>query len=237
MSNVKIFDATEGDLSYQTVNVVGVTKSLVEGIEGAQELVAYMARVSNPDNQMNTKTSGGLLRYCARNSHWSIFEMVNIQLEITTTRDIARQLLRHYSVKFQEFSQRYANPVDDLFFVIRECRMQDEKNRQNSKKTDDEIIKDWWRNAQLQLIHKAKDTYDDAVKSGVAKEQARSVLPEGNTGSKLYANMNLRSIITYCNMRRGNGTQAEHIDLANKIWEACLPHFNFLTELDKKETN
>lgn len=232
MSELVIYDGTDGNFDWQQVRAVGITKSLVEGIDGAQELAAYMARVSNPDNQMNTRTSAGLLRYCARNAHWSIFSMVNIQLEVQTTRDIGRQLLRHDSIKFQEFSQRYANPVDDLFFVLRECRLQDEKNRQNSNKTDDEIIKDFWRNGQLQVIDKSIEIYQSAVQGGVAKEQARSVLPEGNTGSRLYANVSLRSVIHYCNLRRGNGTQLEHIDLADKIWNEAVKYFPFLLELE-----
>lgn len=231
----KIYDATNGDLSYQQVKAVGITKSLVDGIEGAQELAAYMARVSNPDNQLNTGTSQGLLKYCAKHAHWSIFSMVNIQLEVQTTRDIARQFLRHDSIKFQEFSQRYADPTEDLFFVVRELRLQDDKNRQNSIKVDNHELTSEWEDLQLEVIEKAIQNYKVAIANKVAKEQARCLLPEGNTGSRMYANCSLRSVIHYCSLRRGNGTQLEHIDLANKIWEESVKHFDFLLKLENKE--
>ena len=152
-----------------------------EGIEDIQELVAFCARVSNPSNQLNTETSEKLISYLIKNSHWSPLEMVSACLEIETTRDIARQMLRHRSFSFQEFSQRYANPVKDLEFVIREARMQDPKNRQNSIKTDNKKISEEWTNLQKEVIEMATNTYNWAIESGIAKEQARSVLPEGNT--------------------------------------------------------
>ena len=150
-----------------------------EGIDNAQELVAFCARVSNPSNQLNTETSEKLINYLIKNAHWSPLEMVSACLEIETTRDIARQILRHRSFSFQEFSQRYANPVEDLEFVIREARLQDPKNRQNSVETEDEKIINEWEKLQNSLIENAKDVYNWAIENGIAKEQARSVLPEG----------------------------------------------------------
>lgn len=221
------------DYKHQEVKIIGYTKPLIEGIETPQELIAYMARVSNPSNQLNNQTSEGLLKYCARNSHWSIFEMVNLQFEIKTTRDIARQLLRHQSNKFQEYSQRYADPTKDLDFVIREARMQDTKNRQNSIPCDDPQIQAFWEEYQKRVIQVSTDAYKWAVSNGIAKEQARVVLPEGNTESRLYLNSNVRSIIHYCNLRRGSGTQLEHIDLANKLWIESCKYFPFLFEVDQ----
>ena len=165
-----------------------------EGIVDAQELIAYCARVSNPSNQMNTKTSEKLIKYLIKNAHWSPLEMVSACLEIETTRDIARQILRHRSFSFQEFSQRYANPVDDLDFTIREARLQDEENRQNSIETDDQELKDQWVDLQNNVITTAKEAYLWAIDNGIAKEQARAVLPEGNTVSKLYMNGTIRSL-------------------------------------------
>lgn len=193
-----------------------------------------MARVSNPSNQMNTQTTAKLLKYCAKNSHWSIFGMVNLNFEVTTTRDIGRQLLRHSSIIPQEFSQRYADPTKDLFFVLREARLQDQKNRQNSIACEDTQISAFWEQYQKKVIETAQEAYSWAVEHGIAKEQARVVLPEGNTGSKLYLNANLRSIIHYCDVRRGNGTQLEHIDLANKIWNLTVEQFPFLLEFNKE---
>ena len=157
-----------------------------EGIDNAQELVAFCARVSNPSNQLNTETSEKLINYLIKNAHWSPLEMVSACLEIETTRDIARQILRHRSFSFQEFSQRYANPVEDLEFVIREARLQDPKNRQNSVETEDEKIINEWEKLQNSLIENAKEVYNWAIENGIAKEQARSVLPEGNTVSRIY---------------------------------------------------
>ncbi len=185
-----------------------------EGIVDAQELIAYCARVSNPSNQMNTETSEKLIKYLINNAHWSPLEMVSACLEIETTRDIARQILRHRSFSFQEFSQRYASPVEDLDFVIREARMQDEKNRQNSLETDDSNLIVEWENYQKNVINASKEAYEWAINNGIAKEQARSVLPEGNTVSRLYMNGTIRSWIHYIQLRSGNGTQKEHSEIA-----------------------
>jgi thymidylate synthase (FAD) len=184
------------------------------GIQDAQELIAYCARVSNPTNQFNTDTSEKLIRYLIKHAHWSPLEMVSACLEIETTRDIARQLLRHRSFTFQEFSQRYADPVQELNFVFRDARLQDTKNRQNSIKVDDELLQKRWAQKQEQLIAQAKETYAWAIEHGIAKEQARAVLPEGNTVSRLYVNGTLRSWIHYIQLRSGNGTQLEHQELA-----------------------
>ena len=185
----------------------------------AQELVAFCARVSNPSNQLNTETSEKLITYLIKNAHWSPLEMVSACLEIETTRDIARQMLRHRSFSFQEFSQRYANPVEDLEFVTREARMQDPKNRQNSIDTDNsEIVKEW-TSKQNEVIEAATNAYNWAIDSGIAKEQARSVLPEGNTVSRLYMNGTLRSWIHYIELRAGNGTQKEHMEIAKACAE------------------
>ena len=185
-----------------------------EGIKNIQELVAFCARVSNPSNQLNTETSEKLISYLIKNAHWSPLEMVSACLEIETTRDIARQMLRHRSFSFQEFSQRYANPVKDLEFVTRETRMQDPKNRQNSIETDNTKIAEEWNNIQNEVIQTATNAYNWAIKSGIAKEQARAVLPEGNTVSRLYMNGTLRSWIHYIQLRAANGTQKEHMEIA-----------------------
>jgi len=184
------------------------------GIDDAQELIAYCARVSNPSNQLNTETSEKLIRYLVKHAHWSPLEMVSACVEIETTRDIARQILRHRSFSFQEFSQRYADPTRDLSFTIREARLQDPKNRQNSVPLDGTlghaIIQDEWRDRQLELIRVAKETYEWAISKGIAKEQARAVLPEGLTVSRLYMNGTLRSWVHFIELRSGNGTQKEH---------------------------
>jgi len=190
-----------------------------EGISDAQELVAFCARVSNPSNQLNTETSEKLITYLIKNAHWSPLEMVSACLEIETTRDIARQMLRHRSFSFQEFSQRYANPVEDLEFVTREARMQDPKNRQNSIDTDNSEIVNEWTSKQNEVIEAATNAYNWAIDSGIAKEQARSVLPEGNTVSRLYMNGTLRSWIHYIELRAGNGTQKEHMEIAKACAE------------------
>jgi thymidylate synthase (FAD) len=186
-----------------------------EGLMDVQELVAFCARVSNPSNQFNTETSEKLIRYLIKHSHWSPLEMVSACLEIETTRDIARQILRHRSFSFQEFSQRYADPTKDLDFVVREARLQDTKNRQNSVEmdlTDDaqRQIAYQWENLQKDLINKTRDVYAWAITKGIAKEQARAVLPEGLTVSRLYMNGTLRSWIHFIELRSGNGTQKEH---------------------------
>lgn len=198
--------------------------------ESAQDLVAYCARVSNPSNQNNKETSEKLLKYLAKHKHWSPFEMVSACLEIETTRDIARQLLRHRSFSFQEFSQRYADPTEDLEFVAREARLQDPKNRQNSIPVDwdDEQhrrINEDFRMKQIAFIRQAKELYNWAIDKGIAKEQARAVLPEGNTVSRLYVNGTLRSWIHYIELRSGNGTQLEHMELARAVAEAISKIF------------
>ena len=182
-----------------------------------QELVAYCARVSNPANQFNSDTSEKLIRYLVRNAHWSPLEMVSACIEITTTRDIARQILRHRSFSFQEFSQRYADPVQELDFVLREARLQDSKNRQNSIETDNLALQSWWEERQRRVIEECKNTYEWAIAKGIAKEQARAVLPEGLTVSRLLMNGTLRSWIHYIQLRSANGTQKEHILIAQEI--------------------
>lgn len=185
-----------------------------EGLIDVQELVAYCARVSNPSNQFNTDTSEKLIKYLIKHKHWSPLEMVSACLEIDTTRDIARQILRHRSFSFQEFSQRYADPTKDLSFVLREARLQDEKNRQNSIEMEptlgNAMIQDEWKQRQLDLIRQVKDTYEWALSKGIAKEQARAVLPEGLTASRMYMNGTLRSWIHFIELRSANGTQKEH---------------------------
>jgi thymidylate synthase (FAD) len=175
-----------------------------------QDLVSFCARVSNPSNQLNSETSEKLIRYLIKNKHWSPLEMVSACLEIETTRDIARQILRHRSFSFQEFSQRYADPTKDLDFVIREARLQDTKNRQNSIDTSDSELIAWWDAKQKFLIDFVKETYAEAIEKGIAKEQARAILPEGNTVSRLYMNGTLRSWCHFIELRSANGTQKEH---------------------------
>ena len=205
---------------------------LNEGIDNAQELVAFCARVSNPSNQLNTETSEKLIKYLIKNAHWSPLEMVSACLEIETTRDIARQILRHRSFSFQEFSQRYANPVKDLEFVTREARLQDLKNRQNSIENDDEEISNMWIEKQEHLINEAREAYNWAIENGIAKEQARAVLPEGNTVSRMYMNGTLRSWIHYIELRSGNGTQKEHMEIAVACAEVITKIFPMSKNLD-----
>ena len=205
---------------------------LNEGIDNAQELVAFCARVSNPSNQLNTETSEKLIKYLIKNAHWSPLEMVSACLEIETTRDIARQILRHRSFSFQEFSQRYANPVKDLEFVTREARLQDLKNRQNSIENDDEEISNMWIEKQEHLINEARETYNWAIENGIAKEQARAVLPEGNTVSRMYMNGTLRSWIHYIELRSGNGTQREHMEIAVACAEVITKIFPMSKNFD-----
>ena len=188
-----------------------------------QDLVAYCARVSNPANQNNTETNEKLINYLIRNDHWSPLEMVSICLEIETTRDIARQILRHRSFSFQEFSQRYA--VADLGFVTRETRMQDAKNRQNSIPIEDSILEDQWITAQNLIAEYAENAYKWAIENGIAKEQARAVLPEGMTVSRMYMNGTLRSWVHYIQLRSGNGTQKEHREVALACAKAIEPIF------------
>ena len=205
---------------------------LNEGIDNAQELVAFCARVSNPSNQINTETSEKLIKYLIKNAHWSPLEMVSACLEIETTRDIARQILRHRSFSFQEFSQRYANPVKDLEFVTREARLQDLKNRQNSIENEDEEISNIWVEKQENIINEAKKTYNWAIENGIAKEQARAVLPEGNTVSRMYMNGTLRSWVHYIELRSGNGTQKEHMEIALACAEVIAKIFPMSENFD-----
>jgi len=195
-----------------------------------QELIAYTARVSNPTNQNNTETSEKLLRYLMREAHWSPFEMVSACLEVTTTRDIARQLLRHRSFSFQEFSQRYADPTLDLSFEFKDARLQDTKNRQNSIETDDAELQLNWLKKQAEVVSAAKESYAWAIENGVAKEQARAVLPEGIMESRLYVNGTIRSWIHYIGLRSGHGTQKEHIELARECSKAIEPIFPMIKE-------
>ena len=196
------------------VKLVSYSQPTVEfrdlGLTDAQELIAYCARVSNPSNQLNSETSEKLIRYLVRHAHWSPLEMVSACVEITTTRDIARQILRHRSFSFQEFSQRYADPTKDLKFVTREARLQDPKNRQNSVEVEDQLLQNEWYRAQQRVIYAAQREYEWAIKNGIAKEQARAVLPEGLIESRLYMHGTLRSWIHFIELRSGNGTQKEH---------------------------
>ena len=190
--------------------------------DSALDLVAYCARVSNPSNQNNTATNEKLVKYLMKHKHWSPLEMVSVCLEIETTRDIARQILRHRSFSFQEFSQRYADPTKDLEFEIRQARLQDPKNRQNSIELDSEmdghaVLQGEWKNKQQRVIDASLDAYNWAISKGIAKEQARAVLPEGNTMSRLYVNGTLRSWIHYIELREANGTQLEHIEIAKEV--------------------
>jgi len=203
------------------VRLVSYSKPTAEfekdGISDVQELVAFCARVSNPSNQNNKDTSKKLIKYLINNKHWSPLEMVTACVEIETTRDIARQILRHRSFSFQEFSQRYADPTKDLSFVVREARLQDVKNRQNSVETSDSDLKNEWNKKQNELIELSLSTYKWAIENGIAKEQARSVLPEGNTVSRMYMNGTLRSWVHYIELRSANGTQKEHMEIAKSI--------------------
>lgn len=207
------------------------------GVTDAQELIAYCARVSNPANQFNTETSEKLIRYLVKHQHWSPLEMVSACMEITTTRDIARQILRHRSFSFQEFSQRYADPTQELdeAFVLRECRMQDTKNRQNSIETDDNMLAIEWERAQKRVLFSVKQEYSWAIKNGIAKEQARAVLPEGLTISRMYMNGTLRSWIHYIELRAANGTQKEHMEIARACAEAITTIFPMAADLVAKD--
>lgn len=206
------------------------------GIADAQELIAYCARVSNPSNQLNTDTSEKLIKYLIKHQHWSPLEMVSACIEITTTRDIARQILRHRSFSFQEFSQRYADPTKDLSFVLREARKQDTKNRQNSIELDltndaDRFLAAGWENIQRGVTQKSLEAYEWAIANGIAKEQARAVLPEGLTESRLYMNGTLRSWIHFIELRSANGTQKEHQEVAIACAKVIAEIFPLATDL------
>lgn len=225
------------------VNFIGMTTpSAYTGCKTAEELVAYAARVSNPANQNNTETASKLLRYLIRNAHWSPLEVVSITMEIVTTRDISRQILRHRSFSFQELSQRYAKASH---FTSREARLQDPKNRQNSIELDlgeygkggeaqdsthQTRLAETWHMKQHEVINKSRDVYEWALANGIAKEQARAVLPEGNTETTLYMAGTLRSWIHYCELRRENGTQKEHRVIADKCWDIIAQHFPSVVE-------
>ena len=217
MSEVKLIAYT------QSKEIAGIT---------SQDIMAYCARVSNPSNQNNSETAEKLLNYCVRNKHWSVFEMCNVVIEINTTRDIARQILRHRSFHFQEFSQRYADP-NELGFETREFRLQDTKNRQNSIEVDgDNEMTKSWKIKQDQLIHETKLAYKWAIENGIAKEQARSVLPEGLTMSRMYMNGTVRDWIHYCQLRMGNGTQKEHRIIAADCWTILCNLYPFLKKIE-----
>jgi thymidylate synthase (FAD) len=210
------------------VNLIGITKpSAYTECTTANELVAWAARVSNPSNQNNTATAPKLVRYLIENQHWSPLEMVHISMEIKTTRDIARQILRHRSFSFQEYSQRYADPTKDLGFVTREARLQDKKNRQNSIELtpDENRLAEEWNVMQKQATNAAKMAYQWAIERGIAKEQARAVLPEGNTESVMIMAGSLRSWVHYCQLRMDKATQKEHRIIAEQCWEIIGQHF------------
>jgi len=198
------------------------------------EQIAYTARVSNPGNQNNIETSEKLVRYLIKHKHWSPFEMVNACLEIETTRDIARQILRHRSFSFQEFSQRYADPTKDFDFLTREARLQDTSNRQNSVEVDNQLLQNEWYRAQQRAIYAAKREYEWAIANGIAKEQARSVLPEGLTASRLYMNGSIRSWIHYIELRSGKETQKEHREVAIACADAIEPIFPMIKEFTQQ---
>lgn len=219
------------------VKLIGYTQpapGLDVDLSDVQELIAYCAKVSNPQGQMNMESSERLLNYLIKHKHWSPFEMASATIEVVTTRDIARQFLRHRSFSFQEFSQRYANPEDmDETFVVREARLQDTKNRQNSialEDNDNSGVQDWWVANQLYHIEQSKLLYRAAIERGIAKEQARAVLPEGNTVSTLYANGTIRSWIHYVELRSGNGTQKEHMEVARAVGEAIAAIFPMMED-------
>ena len=202
------------------------------GIDNLQDFVAYCARVSNPTNQMNSETAEKLIKYLIKHKHWSPLEMVSATMEIETTRDIARQLLRHRSFSFQEFSQRYADPADmDGVFETSEARLQDTKNRQNSIETDDAELQAQWNTKQQAVIQEAEEAYEWAIENGIAKEQARKVLPEGLTLSRLYVNGTLRSWVHYIELRSANGTQKEHMELAQACGQAIAEVFPLAKDL------
>ena len=205
-----------------------------EGIFDVQDLVAFCARVSNPSNQFNSETSERLISYLVKHKHWSPLEMASACLEITTTRDIARQILRHRSFAFQEFSQRYANPVQDLNFETREARLQDYKNRQKSLEVDDADLKLRWEDQQDFIIKAARSAYDWAIVNGIAKEQARAVLPEGLIESRLYMNGSLRSWIHYIELRSANGTQKEHQEIAKECAKVIAKIFPLMQKFNEE---
>ena len=216
------------------VKLISYSKGVADLQDGdCQELIAYCARVSNPSNQMNSETSEKLIKYLIKHAHWSPLEMVSACLEINTTRDIAHQIVRHRSFSFQEFSQRYADPAEfGNQFVTREARLQDTKNRQNSIEISDESELHYaWASKQQEVIDKAKEVYEWAIDNGIAKEQARAVLPEGNTKTRLYMNGTLRSWVHYIELRGANGTQKEHMEIAHACAKVIAQIFPLVDEL------
>jgi thymidylate synthase (FAD) len=218
------------------VELISYTQPSERFTENMTELVAFCARVSNPGNQHNHVTSEKLIRYLIKNQHWSPLEMVSICLEIETTRDIARQILRHRSFSFQEFSQRYADPTKDLDFIPKEARLQDEKNRQNSIEVTDDSLQQEWLSVQNRIISDARTAYSWAIENGIAKEQARAVLPEGITESRLYMNGTLRSWVHYIQLRTEKGTQKEHREVADACATAIEPIFPMIKEFVGNES-
>jgi thymidylate synthase (FAD) len=212
-----------------TVRLVNYSQNAAN--DSLLDQIAYAARVSNPDNQNNKETSEKLVRYLIREKHWSPLEMVSVCMEIDTTRDIARQILRHRSFSLQEFSQRYADPTKDLDWYIRQARLQDTKNRQNSIEDGvDEYIVERWTEEQMRVHLETMKAYKWAIDNGIAKEQARAVLPEGNMGSRIYMNGTLRSWVHYIDLRSGNGTQKEHMEIARECADALAPVFPMIKE-------
>lgn len=212
------------------VQLVSYSKPVLEGLETPTDLVAYCARVSNPSNQLNSETAEKLIKYLVKHQHWSPLEMATMCLEIETTRDIARQILRHRSFSFQEFSQRYADPTKDLEFVTREARLQDPTNRQNSISGVDVMVQYEWDVRQRELLDHVKRVYKWAIDNNLAKEQARAVLPEGLTMSRMYMSGTLRSWIHYIQLRSGNGTQKEHMDIAKECAKVIAEVFPLSTQ-------
>lgn len=212
------------------VKLVSYSKPVLEGLDTPTDLVAFCARVSNPSNQMNNETSEKLIKYLIKHQHWSPLEMASMCLEIETTRDIARQILRHRSFSFQEFSQRYADPTLDLAFQTRQARLQDLKNRQNSIPTTDVQLQFEWDNRQREILELVKRHYKWAVDKGIAKEQARAILPEGLTMSRMYMSGTLRSWIHYIQLRSGNGTQLEHMQIAKECAKVIAEVFPLSTQ-------
>lgn len=233
--NVKLISYSQPDNPFRNSNYIQMNNLIADLDESPTDLIAYCARVSNPSNQNNKDTSMKLIKYLIKHKHWSPLEMVNACLEIETTRDIAHQIVRHRSFAFQEFSQRYADPVKELKFVNREARLQDTKNRQNSYELDDKDIMHKkinreWKEMQDLLVSQATRTYKWAIENGIAKEQARAVLPEGLTTTRLYMNGSLRSWVHYIELRSGHGTQKEHMIIARECAEAIAPIFPLIND-------
>jgi thymidylate synthase (FAD) len=216
------------------IKIIAITNPIIPEIKTPNDFIAYVARVSNPLNQLNSETSEKLIAYCAKHKHWSVFETVNVVIEVETTRDIGRQILRHRSFSFQEFSQRYADPTKSFEFVFREARLQDKKNRQNSIEVNDKTLQKEWELVQENQLNHSIYAYNWAIENGIAKEQARAVLPEGMTKTRMYINGTLRSWIHYCNLRMSPETQKEHREVAAKIWDLILEHFPVLSLINKE---